>query len=102
NHRGYAGVWSGWQLAPLGGMSSEPAAVSWAPGRIDVFASGGNRQIYHASAVETLGGVWACIRQRESSGNYQANTGNGFYGAYQCTPSTWNEAVRGAGYPQYA
>lgn len=48
------------------------------------------------------GGIWACIRQHESGGNYSINTGNGYYGAYQFLPSTWNAAVRGAGYPQYA
>lgn len=36
------------------------------------------------------GGVWACIRQHESGGNYAENTGNGFYGAYQFTQQTWN------------
>jgi hypothetical protein len=63
-----------------------------------------NHQIYHAvvAAVATSGGVWACIRQQESGGNYQENTGNGYYGAYQFSPSTWNESVIGAGFPQYA
>lgn len=32
----------------------------------------------------------ARIRQCESGGNYQENTGNGFYGAYQFTQSTWS------------
>jgi hypothetical protein len=43
----------------------------------------------------TAGGVWAALRQCESGGNYQENTGNGFYGAYQFTASTWT----GLGYP---
>lgn len=30
------------------------------------------------------------LRQCESGGNYQTNTGNGFYGAYQFLQSTWN------------
>jgi hypothetical protein len=105
-HQRYAAGWSGWQLVLSGQMSSGPAAVSWAPGRIDVFTTSTGGQIYHAvvseTLGETLGGVWACIRQLESSGNYRENTGNGFYGAYQFTPSTWNEAVRAGGYPQYA
>ncbi len=37
----------------------------------------------------TTGGVWAALRQCESGGNYQENTGNGFYGAYQFVWSTW-------------
>jgi hypothetical protein len=35
-------------------------------------------------------GVWACIRQHESGGNYAENTGNGYYGAYQFSQQTWN------------
>jgi hypothetical protein len=34
--------------------------------------------------------VWAQLRQCESGGNYQDNTGNGYYGAYQFSQSTWN------------
>ena len=35
------------------------------------------------------GGVWLQLRECESGNNYQANTGNGFYGAYQFSESTW-------------
>ncbi len=35
--------------------------------------------------------MWAALRQCESGGNYAENTGNGFYGAYQFTLSTWKE-----------
>jgi hypothetical protein len=31
-----------------------------------------------------------CIRLHESHGNYADNTGNGYYGAYQYSISTWN------------
>ena len=41
------------------------------------------------------GGVWLQLRECESSDNYQANTGNGFYGAYQFSQSTWSDL----GYP---
>ncbi len=54
------------------------------------------------SPQRALGAVWACIRQRESGGNYQTNTGNGYYGAWQMLPHTFNVAVTGAGWPQYA
>lgn len=47
-------------------------------------ASGGN-----------AGGVWLELRQCESGDNYQENTGNGFYGAYQFSATTWT----GLGYP---
>ncbi len=33
---------------------------------------------------------WAGVRQCESGGNYSINTGNGFFGAYQFTLSTWD------------
>lgn len=36
------------------------------------------------------GDGWAYLRQCESGGNYAANTGNGYYGAYQYDLSTWN------------
>jgi len=35
------------------------------------------------------GGVWLSLRECESGDNYRANTGNGFYGAYQFSESTW-------------
>ena len=34
-------------------------------------------------------GVWAELRQCESSDNYADNTGNGYYGAYQFSEATW-------------
>jgi LysM repeat protein len=48
-----------------------------------------------------LGGVWACIRAHESGGNYATNTGNGYYGAYQFSLSTWR-AMGGTGLPSGA
>jgi len=34
-----------------------------------------------------------CTRARESSGNYSINTGNGYYGAYQFLPATWDSVA---------
>jgi hypothetical protein len=42
----------------------------------------------------SLSGVWACIAQHESGGNPAANSGNGFYGAFQFTLASW-QAVGG-------
>jgi hypothetical protein len=42
-----------------------------------------------------MGGVWLELRECESGDNYQANTGNGYYGAYQFSAATWS----GLGYP---
>jgi hypothetical protein len=48
-----------------------------------------------ASSGAGAGGVWLQLRECESGDNYQANTGNGFYGAYQFSQQTWNNL----GYP---
>lgn len=34
-------------------------------------------------------GIWACIAHYESGGNVSENTGNGYYGGLQFSPSTW-------------
>ncbi|MGH8998258.1 MAG: transglycosylase family protein, partial [Acidimicrobiia bacterium] len=34
-------------------------------------------------------GVWARLRNCESGGRYDRNSGNGYYGAYQFHPGTW-------------
>ncbi|GLZ52613.1 transglycosylase family protein [Actinomycetospora sp. NBRC 106378] len=44
---------------------------------------------------------WDAIAQCESSGNWAANTGNGFFGGLQFTQSTW-KAFGGSGAPQNA
>ncbi len=44
---------------------------------------------------------WDAIAQCESSGNWAANTGNGFYGGLQFTQSTW-KSFGGSGSPQSA
>lgn len=43
-----------------------------------------------------LADAFARLRQCESGGNYAANTGNGYYGAYQFSSSTWRSM--GTGY----
>lgn len=65
------------------------AATVSAPGSSSASASGG------------AGGALAAIRACESGGNYSANTGNGFYGAYQFTQQTW-ASVGGTGSPAAA
>lgn len=44
-------------------------------------------------------GVWGCIGAHESGNNPSTNTGNGYYGAFQFTPSTWAAAGGGPGLP---
>ncbi len=50
-----------------------------------------------APPLDPLYGLRVC----ESNNDYTANTGNGFYGAYQFSISTWY-AVGGTGYPHLA
>jgi peptidoglycan hydrolase CwlO-like protein len=38
-----------------------------------------------------------CTRAHESNGNYSAVSGNGYYGAYQFLPTTWNVTATHAG-----
>ncbi|WP_112271343.1 transglycosylase family protein [Lentzea terrae] len=44
---------------------------------------------------------WDALAQCEASGNWAANTGNGYYGGLQFTPSTW-KANGGTGNPANA
>ncbi len=42
-----------------------------------------------ATHSTTIGNVWSMLRSCESGNNYRDNSGNGFYGAYQFTSSSW-------------
>jgi resuscitation-promoting factor RpfB len=50
------------------------------------------------AAPVTGGDVWAALARCESGGNPAASTGNGYYGAFQFSLSTWR-SVGGTGYP---
>ena len=41
-------------------------------------------------ANDPMEGALAKLRQCESGGRYDLNTGNGYYGAYQFSPTTWS------------
>lgn len=53
----------------------------------------GTKNNYSGSLNEWL----LALRTCETHGNYQANTGNGFYGAYQFMPATWDSIARISG-----
>ncbi|HEX4540436.1 MAG TPA: transglycosylase family protein [Acidimicrobiales bacterium] len=88
--------------AAVGGPVSAPAA-HWAPApapapvqhTFSAPAAPQQQAVASSSNSSAAGGVWACIRQHESGGNYSASTGNGYYGAYQFSQQTWS----GLGYP---
>ncbi|MFI6151874.1 transglycosylase family protein [Kitasatospora sp. NPDC051170] len=44
------------------------------------------------AAVPVADVVWDGLADCESGGDWQADTGNGFYGGLQIRPSTWSEA----------
>lgn len=62
--------------------------------------SSGTTPTTSSTAVDD-GSVWARLAQCESGGNPAANTGNGYYGMYQFSLSTWR-SVGGTGYPHEA
>lgn len=55
----------------------------------------GTKNNYSGSRNEWL----AALRGCEAGGNYKTNTGNGFYGAYQFMPATWNSIASKIGRP---
>jgi len=57
----------------------------------------GNKPVY-----SPLADAFARLRICESGGNYAANTGNGYYGAYQFSISTWQSMGTGFSRPDQA
>jgi resuscitation-promoting factor RpfA len=45
----------------------------------------------HPAAVVPGDDVWAKLRKCEAGGRYDANSGNGYYGAYQFSAGTWRK-----------
>ena len=50
-----------------------------------------------AAALPPSPDVWARLRQCESGGRYDINTGNGYFGAYQFLRTTWDVTAIHAG-----
>lgn len=57
-----------------------------AQNRASLFSS----RVYASSYSGSLADWLYKLRMCESGGNYQANTGNGYYGAYQFADATWD------------
>lgn len=77
---------------PTTAAPKAPAAAPPAPAPTAAPASSGSG----ATAAEAA--FLACIRQRESGGNYGVVSSNGlWFGAYQMTRQTWNSAAQRAG-----
>jgi len=66
--------------------ATQPVSTAAAP----VTAPAAAAQAPAASSATAPGGSFgACVRSRESGGNYQATNAGGYYGAYQFSGSTW-------------
>lgn len=68
----------------LAAVALPPAAASAAPPPLRGVPS----KAYDCSAEK---GRWDCLAECESSGRWDANTGNGFYGGLQFWQPTWEE-----------
>jgi hypothetical protein len=62
-------------------------------------ASRAHKAAHAHSSGAGLSGVWGCIAQHEAGGNPAADTGNGFYGAFQFTLASWQAVGGPAGLP---
>lgn len=90
------------RAAALAAAGAEQAQLNSLEGRLNQLlaartgAPTGLVTVVHAlTSPGGAGDVWLRLRECESGNNYQANTGNGFYGAYQFSASTWSNL----GYP---
>jgi nucleoid-associated protein YgaU len=63
--------------------------------------AGAGLAVAGTGANAASGSTWDALAQCESGGNWSINTGNGFSGGLQVTPSTW-AAYGGTGAPQNA
>lgn len=63
--------------------------------------AGGGLAVAGTGANAADGSTWDALAQCESGGNWAINTGNGFSGGLQFTPSTW-AAFGGTGAPENA
>ncbi|GHH49336.1 LysM peptidoglycan-binding domain-containing protein [Streptomyces candidus] len=76
-------------LAPLPAVSAAPsvAAASSGPALGAPSAAG----VSEAPACAASEWPWNCLAECESSGDWTANTGNGYYGGLQFAQPTWEE-----------
>ncbi|MEX2620231.1 MAG: transglycosylase family protein [Egibacteraceae bacterium] len=80
--------------APVPAPSTDAAAAGPAPAQTPNPAPAPAPEAPHVAA----GSVWDRLAQCEAGGNWQANTGNGYYGGLQFLPATWR-SVGGTGLP---
>lgn len=87
----------------MAGRHRKPTASSFSMAKIAVTGaviSGGTVGLAAQSHAAT-DSEWDIVAACESSGNWAINTGNGYYGGLQFSPSTWS-ANGGSGMPHQA
>jgi resuscitation-promoting factor RpfA len=72
-----------------------------AAGLAGVAIAGAGLTALSAPATAAPVSTWDALAQCESTGNWSINTGNGYYGGLQFSPSTWR-AFGGSGMPHQA
>lgn len=86
--------------APLTASAAVPPPAPGGPGRGPIGQSGAGPGVADAIAREKPGkghkcgsgkSPWTCLAECESSGRWQADTGNGYYGGLQFWQPTWKE-----------
>ena len=87
--------------APAPSASPDSSGGSDGSGGSGGSASAGGSGDSGGGTSEVGDDVWGRLAQCESGGNPGTNTGNGFYGMYQFTLSTW-QSLGGTGYPHEA
>ncbi|MGH9063999.1 MAG: transglycosylase family protein [Acidimicrobiales bacterium] len=75
--------------APVSPPSSASSGGSGLPQGLPTPAGVASLAAAPAPAPSAGSGAFAALRQCESGGNYAADTGNGYYGAYQFSAATW-------------
>jgi peptidoglycan hydrolase CwlO-like protein len=73
------------QAGPQPAAQGAPSAV----GVSTAVSTGGAGSQWGGSPAPPSSQAFAALRNCESGGNYRDNTGNGYYGAYQFSASTW-------------
>jgi soluble lytic murein transglycosylase-like protein len=79
---------------------AEARAAAEAAARAEAEAAAARQVVRSAPSTSSVnGGFLACVKQRESGGNYAIHNtgGSGASGAYQFMPSTWNSIARSVG-----
>ena len=82
-------------------MKNTKLTRNFARGLAVVALAGAGLGAAGAGANAAPGSTWDALAECESSGNWAINTGNGFSGGLQFTPSTW-AAFGGVGAPENA